>query len=587
MKEGKFRVLIFFLIALALAPAYSSADVESKSSIIGSLVGPSQKPAWGVTVRLLDSYFLNEVAKISTDRDGKFVFGNLLPGLYLVSVDLPALAGIFKRVQVVSDSPTFIDLRSIMSEDELKDHDAWEKFKWTIRVAGRNPLRDDFTDSDGDTTPDGFFAALKSFRDDNKISGEVSYLSLAPNPASQNLSQQMTQFAVQGELEGTGTWSFNGNILDGSTNNYTANGDVEYSLYGHHIGATVAANDLLLVRNSELMNRQLIRRFVQSTGLPDFEDESKEWIASADLRDQWKPLEGVSLDYGTRIDYYGYLSQPMSYSPHVEVAYQLTPAVGFRGSYYRNHSAPGNYYLQPDGVHPYVHNLAVIPYSEVLTPETTVGYEAGLDLTGNGLRFEVSYHEENVQNKMATVDISQARVSERFDANRSFVILNSSDMESRGMEIQITRKITSVLTAVASYRMDLAVPVSIVEKNTFNNRKLYFMEGQSVEAFHDLQAGILANIPRTQTEVQAEWKWSSGTPIVFGRGDHNLPLTAIDVEVHQAIPLQVFSQTELQLLVAIKNLLDQNPQMNGNADFQRALVYNIPRVVAGGLLLKF
>jgi TonB dependent receptor-like, beta-barrel len=587
MKVGDFRVLILLVIALALAPAYSSADIELKSSIIGSLVGAAQKPASGVTVRLLDSYFLNEIAKISTDREGKFVFGNLLPGLYLVSVDIPALAGIFKRVQVLSDAPTFIDLRSIMSEEDLKNHDAWEKFKWTIRVAGRNPLRQDLTDSAQDTGSDGFLAALRNFKDDNKIRGEVSYLSLAPNPASANWSHQMTQFAVQGELEGEGTWSFNGNILDGSTNNYTANGDVEYSLYGHHIGATVAANDLLFVRNSELMNRQLIRRFTQSTGAPELEDESKQWIASADLRDQWKPLKRITLDYGTRIDYYGYLNQPMSYSPRLEVSYQATPAFGFRGSYYRNQSAPGNYYLQPDDVHPYVHNVAFIPYSEVLTPETTLGYEAGIDLSGDGFRFDVLYHQENIQNKMATLDVSQTRASERFDANRSFVILNSTDLKSHGMEVRITKRITPVLAAFASYRMDLSVPLSIVEKNTYDSRKLFFLQGDSVEDFHDLEAGILANIPQTQTQVNADWKWSSGTPIVFGRGDHNVPLMAIDVEVHQVIPLQVFSQTELQVLVAVKNLLDQNSEMNANADFQRALLYNVPRIVAGGLLLKF
>src|SRR4029079_9431203 len=121
MKEGDFRVLILLFVALLLIPVYSSADIESKSSIIGSLVGVSEKPVSGVTVRLLDSYFLNEITKVSTDLQGKFVFGNLLPGLYLVSVDIPALAGIFKRVQVVSDSPTFIDLRSIMSEEDLKN----------------------------------------------------------------------------------------------------------------------------------------------------------------------------------------------------------------------------------------------------------------------------------------------------------------------------------------------------------------------------------------------------------------------------------------------------------------------------------
>jgi outer membrane receptor for ferrienterochelin and colicin len=585
MKEGDFRILVLIFAALLLIPGYSSADIESKSSIIGSLVGVSEKPVSGVTVRLLDSYFLNEITKVSTDRQGKFLFGDLLPGLYLVSVDIPALAGIFKRVQVVSDSPTFIDLRSIMSEEDLKNHDAWEKFKWTIRVAGRNPLREDYSNSPDDS--DGLFAALKNFRDDNNITGQVSYVSLAPNSDNANLGSQMTQFAVQGELQGTGTWSFNGNILDGSTNSYMANGDVEYEMLGHHIGATVAANDLLFVRNSELLNRQLIRRFVQSSGSRDLEDESRQWIATADLRDTWQPIQRITLDYGTRIDYYGYLNHPMSYSPRVEVTYHATPEFGFRGVYYRNQSAPGNYYLQPQDVNPYIHNVAFVPYSDALTPETTTGYEGGIDFSGEGFRLGILYHQESIDNKMATVDISHTPASERFDANRPFVILNANDLDSRGMEIEISKQITPILAAVASYRMDLSVPVSIVEKNTYYSRKLYFLQGDSVQDFHNFQAGILAKIPQTQTQVHADWKWSSGTPIVFGRAAHKMPLTAIDVEVHQVIPLQVFSQTELQILVAIKNLLDQNPEMNANADFERALIYNIPRVVAGGLLLKF
>ncbi len=155
------------------------------------------------------------------------------------------------------------------------------------------------------------------------------------------------------------------------------------------------------------------------------------------------------------------------------------------------------------------------------------------------------------------------------------------------MEIQVTRRITPVIAAVATYRMNLTVPVSIIEKNGLMRRNVYFREGEGSESFHDLQAGILAKIPATQTQVHADWKWSSGTPLVFGHAEHNNPLSAIDVEVHQAIPVQFFSQTQLQLMIAIKNLLNQNPEVSGNADFQRALLYNIPRIVAGGLLLKF
>jgi outer membrane receptor protein involved in Fe transport len=586
MKEGDFRRIILLFVLAALIPAYSSADIEGKSSIVGSLVGASQKPVAGVTIHLLDSYFLNQISKTSTDRDGKFVFANLLPGLYLVSVDLPALAGIFKRVQVVSDAPTLIDLRSLMTEEDLKHHDAWDKFKWTIRVAGRNPLREDFSGSLPETE-DGLVAALRNFKQENNIRGEVSYLSLAPNSASPGLSQQMTQFAVQGDWEGDGSWSFNGNIIDGTTNNYIASGDVEYLMFGHHVGATVAANDLVFVRNPELLDKQLIRRFIQSSDLPELEDGSKLWIASADLRDEWQPVDRITLNYGTRIDYYGYLNRPMNYSPHVQATYHATPEFGFRGTYYQNQSAPGNYYLQPDDVHPYMHNIAFLPYSDHLVPQTTRGYEAGIDFAGEDFRCSVLYHSENIENKMATIDISNTRASERFDAGRPFVILNATDLESRGMEIQVQKKIAPLVAAIVTYRMNFSLPVSIIEKDAYDQRKIFFKQGDSVQDFHDFQAGILAKIPTTNTQVHADWKWSSGTPIVFGRADHRIPLSAIDLEVYQALPVQVFSQNQLQLMIAIKNLLDQNPQINGNADFQRALVYNIPRIVAGGLLLKF
>ena len=584
MKGSDFRIL-FLLLLIALIPAYSSADIEQKSSIIGTLVGAAEKPVANVTVRLMDSYFLNQVGKVSTSPEGKFTFNNLLPGLYLIAVDLPALAGMFKRVQVVSDAPTFIDLRSLLSEEDLKKHDAWDKFKWTIRVAGRNPLREDYTHSAG--SDDGFLAALMNFKEENNIRGQVSYVSLSPGPSAASVSHQMTQFAVHGELEGEGGWSFNGNIIDGISNSYMATGDVDYLLYGHRISATVSANDLVFVKNPELLDRQLIRRFIQSSDLPEYEDESKLWMASADLNDEWKPFESLTLNYGTRVDYYGYLNEPLGYSPRFSASYHATPGVALRAGYFRNQSAPGNYYLQPEDVHPYIHNVAFVPYSDELNPETTDGYEAGIEFSSQDMGISVLYHQENVQNKIATVDIRNTLVSERFTGERPFVILNSTDLQSRGMELQVSKKFSPVLAAVATYRLNVTAPVSIIEKNHYDRRNVYFKEAERLQDFHDIQAGILAKIPATQTQIHADWKWSSGTPLVFGVSDHSIPLTAVDLEVHQAIPVEVFSQTSLQLMLAIKNVLDQNSDINSNADFQRALIYNVPRIVAGGLLLKF
>ena len=124
MKKDGFK-LVVFAVALSLLPAYSNALVEEKSSIVGRLVGAAEQPISGVSIHLLDSFFLIEIAQAITDKNGKFTIPNVLPGLYLVSVDAPSLSSMMKRVQVVSGTPTFLDLKSILSEEELKKDSAW------------------------------------------------------------------------------------------------------------------------------------------------------------------------------------------------------------------------------------------------------------------------------------------------------------------------------------------------------------------------------------------------------------------------------------------------------------------------------
>ncbi|MCI0611623.1 hypothetical protein L0244_01400, partial [bacterium] len=114
----------------------------------------------------------------------------------------------------------------------------------------------------------------------------------------------------------------------------------------------------------------------------------------------------------------------------------------------------------------------------------------------------------------------------------------------------------------------------------------YFRRGEKSEDYHDVQAGIRADIQQTNTRVAANWKWSSGSPLIFGRNATGA-LSALDVEVYQGIPFQVFSETDLKLLVAIQNILDHDQASTGNADYYRALQYDQPRVIAGGVLVQF
>ena len=115
---------------------------------------------------------------------------------------------------------------------------------------------------------------------------------------------------------------------------------------------------------------------------------------------------------------------------------------------------------------------------------------------------------------------------------------------------------------------------------------MYFRPGEKSEDYHDVQAGIRADIHQTNTRVAANWEWSSGSPLIFGRNATGA-LSALDLEVYQGIPFQVFSETDLKLLVAVQNILDRDQASSGNADYYRALQYDQPGVIAGGVLVQF
>jgi len=580
MKKDGFKLCVL-LLAFFLFAANSNALIEEKSSILGSIIGASNAPLSGITVRVLDSFFLSEVAKTVTDQNGKFVLSQLLPGLYLLSVEAPSLLRLMKRVQVVSGAPTLIDLRSVLSEDELKKHDAWDKFKWTIRVAERNPLRDDQS-PDSVVPVSSFYADAAAFF--NRVDGEVEYLNVGAGLSSTGWNRQMTQFAMQGKIEQRGAWSVNGSLLDGPRSSHMASGDFRYRLSDHHVGASFSANDLVV---ASYPGRQLIRKFIDSADIAEIADDARLWVTSVNLQDEWRLFPQVTLDYGTRIDYYGYLQQPLIYSPRMEVSYHLTPRMSVRALYYRDQSAPGNYSLQPDDVRPYVHDVAFIPYKDVLSPETTVGYESGVDWQGEDFNVSVFYRLEDVANKIAAIDLKESFLSAELQTNRPFVVFNSSDLRARGIGARVSRKITPLITLIGSYNVRQAIPVYIIEKRGLTGRKLFFLTGSDLADFHDFQAGVAARIRQTGTQVDASWKWSSGTPLVFGARNHDSSLSAIDVEVRQGVPVHIFSQTEVKLLLAIKNLLDQNADSINNADYARALLYNVPRTIAGGLAVQF
>lgn len=590
MEKAGFKI---FLLALALslfAAATSHAIIEEKSSIVGSLLSVSDQPYAGITVRVLDSIFLNEVARTVTDNSGKFVIPEILPGLYLISFQSANSPAVMKRIQVLSGAPTFIDVRSVLDEEALKNHNAWDSLKWIIRTAERNPLREEhivIADSAQAPPNPGILGAIRNFQQANNINGQVAYVNVGAGVSDTGYHHQGAQFAVHGDLERQGTWSFNGNVLDGPTPSYTASGDFQYSLSDHNIGTTFSANDLVFARYSSLIDRTRISKFIHSASPDDLPDESKLWITSVNLQDRWPIVPKMSLKYGARIDYYGYLQDSVNCSPHVQLSFEPAGAFAIRGVVYRNVSAPGNYYLQSSETSPFEHNVAFVPYTGTLDPEKTAGYELGFDSTAGEFQLSLFYHSEETTDKIATLDLSDSAINDQLQSIHPFVIFNATTLRSHGVRVDAGKRINAHMVVHATYDLRQANPVYIVEKRLYSTRQLYFMGDGTPDVFHDLKAGVEATYTPTNTHVQADWKWSSGSPMVFGRKDDDTRLTAIDVEVRQGLPVKVMPQSELELLLAVRNLLDQNRELTSNADFQRALTYGLPRTISGGVLFKF
>src|SRR5262249_8690956 len=269
---------------------------------------------------------------------------------------------------------------------------------------------------------------LQDFQQRNNINGQFSYVNMA-DVSTASLNQRVAQFALAGQTRDDASWSFNGNILDGVRSRYAATGDFSYRLStDHRIGTTVSANDLVYARYPDLMDGQRITRFIHSSSSNEVSDESRMWITSVDVQDNWQAFSRIKFNYGTRIDYYGYLQNSVSYSPRFEVLYQQKPDLVWRGVYYRNLTAPGNLYQLSNGFSSYANDVAFIPYTGSIRPERTIGVEGGFDVVESQYQLSLYYHTESIDSKIATVDLgTTAPINEQLQSNSSFIIFNATN----------------------------------------------------------------------------------------------------------------------------------------------------------------
>jgi hypothetical protein len=105
------------------------------------------------------------------------------------------------------------------------------------------------------------------------------------------------------------------------------------------------------------------------------------------------------------------------------------------------------------------------------------------------------------------------------------------------------------------------------------------------EDFHDVTTSVETEIPETATRVFVLYRINTA----FTSGDTTEPEPGLDgrfdVQINQSLPFLQFTNTQWEVLVAVRNIFrDTNPEASG---YDELLVVRPPKRIIGGLMVRF
>jgi len=602
------------------APVSGTPTVRQLASVTpaelrGVVIDERAQPLAGAVISALGGASAFAV----TDRSGRFTLRDLPAGPYLVRAHLQGYASARDRIVQVStatrdisisltrvvtkdDQPSVlqagvgpVDESSSVGDDEV-DHPS--DIAWRLRHLRRSVLKDlDHTPippTDPSFMEDSLLAFSKAvgspvrfasdFIADLPVNGQINLLTSTSFERPQNL------FSLQNGLPTgvafvslsaptiTGSWNVRGGTTQGDLSSWIVAGSYAWqptgSSHSYRAGMSYA------------MQRYLGGNVDALAAMGDGRRKAGEMYAF----DRWTLTPRLDVSYGARYARYDYLANETLFSPKASVTVRPLPRglLRLRGMVSRREIAPGA--------------------EEFLVPSTGMWAPPGRTFSPTSRRAgfhpeQINHYEVAAEHPFADDVVLGVRAF-RQQVNDQLVTLfglsvpgaspvgighyyvgNTGDVDARGWGFSVSRTVTDGVHASIDYTQ---TDTEWLRPSPGSARLALVMPSvvrRQFEQLHDLTTSIESEVPRFDTHVFVIYKLNSGFTSSDAATRGPRFGSRFNVEVSQALPFLNFASAQWQMIVAVRNLFQED--LLETSVYDELQVVRPPKHVVGGVTVRF
>lgn len=628
---------LLVLATPAIAPAQSAGDFAGQpvarvaSAAPGSLFGRVQDdkgaPVAGVIVSALGSTTTFAVS----DRDGRFEFGTLAPGPYMLRAHLSGyVAPRAQMVQVRASARTTssISLRRAGSTPVLaaglgaagdagdrseavpppepdrtdgaaSSSDNHSETAWRLRHARRGILKDAsvpfdlFADSEHPSvvTPVDLLSRAvgsparlaTSFFSETPFSGQLNLLTTGSFNAPQqlfsadNAPRNVAYVRVGAPVGDRGDWTVRGALTQTDMSSWIVAGSYATRAPARH--------------RYDLGMSYSTQRYEDGSPLSrsDFPDGTRS-AGTVFAFDSFSLSQAVTLTYGTSYSRYDYLDERNLLSPRLELT--LSGPADFRivAEASRRALAPGaEEFLPPaeTGIWmPAQRTFSALGAADRFEAERTTHLGLGMERDFGLSTIAVRAFLQQTVDQLVAVFGAQMPDEPGAPAGHYFVG-NVGDAQAAGYTAEFRTTMGERVHGSVAYSFAAAELMP-----TGNLRYLVLLAPSATrptrEAIHDVSTRLEANVPETSTRVLVLYRASNAFARAAGDAESGSRPgfdSRFDVQVRQSLPFMNFSNARWEMLLAVRNFFRDTS--SDQSIYDELLAVRPPKRLVGGVTLHF
>jgi len=609
---------------LSAAPVVRLSASSAPGALSGVVRDERGTPMQNVVVSVLGAVTTVAV----TDASGRFEFGNLTPGPYLLRAHLtgyiapraemiqvkasaravsaiamrregtpPVLAAGFGLTELGTNVPAPSTSEATgtsgtapaESDNSADDH---SETAWRIRHARRSVLKDatipeELLAGTSADTPDhyevfgqiaGTSSRIMSLFADTPFTGQVNILTSGSFDSPQQLfstdtvARNTANVGISAPAGDRADWAVTGALTQADISSWVVAGSYSMRAPATH------RYDVGLSYSTQRYDGG------NPLALRDVTDGSRN-VGTVYGYDSFVLSPEVTLAFGAEYARYDYLAQRSLLSPRVELTLTPAPKTRLTAALSQRALAPGAEEFLPPGDS----GIWLPPQRTFSSFDPAGGFQAerartvsgGVEQDFGASTLAVRAFRQHVSDQLVTVFGSDLPGRPTAKVGH-YLVGNAGDVDATGFAAEVR--------AVIASRVHGAIEYSVARAQILESGNAYVMlfaplaSGATTETVQDVTAKIETEVPETATRVMVLYRLSNGFAQPGTRGDGALD-GRFDVQVRQSLPFMNFSSARWEMLLAVRNFF-----RDASCDqslYDELLVIRPPKRVVGGVTLHF